>query len=410
MRITLFGPAPPLRGGIVTYLAMLARVLEARGHELAWVSFRAQYPRFLFPGSAQEGEIAPWLRHESEATFVPWNPLSWRRTAAAIARTRPDAVVLKYWIPFFAPGYHGVLRAVRRRRPQARIVTILDNVVPHERYPFGRALTRAALGQSHAFVAQSAQVRRDLDVVLPGVDPARVVTSPHPVYDFSAPGRPRPSRAEARARLGLPADAHVALFFGFIKPYKGVHHLIDALPALEQRFGDAIRVVIVGDVYGDEREYRDHVARTGAAGICDLRTGFVADEEIESYFVAADLVVLPYVSATQSGIVQIAYNYDRPVVTTAVGGLPEVVRPGETGFLVPPEDPPALARAIERFFVEDWAERLAAGVRREKVRYSWDALAEAVEELARPGADDGGSSPHPHARPERGAPAAEPDR
>jgi len=383
MRITLFGPAPPFRGGIVTYLAMLARVLEQRGHAVRWVGFRKQYPGFLFPAGEQTGEVAPWLQRESEAVFVPWEPWSWSRTAAAIARTEPDAVVLKYWIPFFAPGYWGTLRSLARRAPGARVVTILDNVIPHEKYPLGRALTRAALRRSHAYIAQSEQVRRDLDEVVPDVDPATVITTPHPVYDFTPPGKPQPTRAEARAALGLPEDLRTVLFFGFIKRYKGVPHLIAAAPRLKEVFGDGIRVLIVGDVYGEVQEYRDLVAKSGAAEIIDLRTEFVPDEEIEKLFVAADLAVLPYVSATQSGIVQIAYNYDTPVVTTAVGGLPEVVHDGETGFLVPPGDPEALAAAVIRFFNEDRASSMAAAVAREKGKYSWDRLAQSVEELTR---------------------------
>jgi glycosyltransferase involved in cell wall biosynthesis len=389
MRVTLFGPAPPFRGGIVTYLAMLARVLEKRGHAVRWVGFRRQYPRLLFPGSEQTGDIAPWLARASDPVFVAWEPWTWPRTAAAIARSEPDAVVLKYWVPFFALGFRSVLGGVRSRRPGARIVTILDNVVPHERYPFARQLTRSALRRSHAFIAQSDQVRRDLDAVVPGIAPERVITTPHPIYDFGAPDRPRPTRAEARAALGLSERHHVVLFFGFIKPYKGLVHLIDALPRLRDRFGGNLRVLVVGDVYGDAQEYRDRVDGTGAGEICELRLGFVPDVEVERYFVAADLVALPYVSATQSGIVQIAYNYERPVVTTDVGGLPEVVRDGETGFLVPPADPAALAAAIVRFFSEDTLPaRLAAGVARERERYSWDRLAAAVETLA--GVNEGG--------------------
>ncbi|MFO7653641.1 MAG: glycosyltransferase [Candidatus Krumholzibacteriia bacterium] len=402
MRITLFGPAPPFRGGIVTYLGMLARVLEQRGHEVGWVSFRKQYPGLIFPGSEQTGETAPWLVRPSEPTFVPWEPWSWWRTAGAIARQRPDAVIFKYWIPFFAPGYHGTLRRLRalRRRggpgpavagtsvaPVAatpRIIAILDNVIPHEKsYPFGARFTRAALRQADGFLAQSEQVRRDLAAVVPGIAPGRVITSPHPVYDFTPPDQPRPTRAEARAAVGIPTEQRLVLFFGFIKPYKGVAHLIDAAPRLRERFGpEGIRVLIAGDVYGDARRYTESVARSGAADIIDLRLGFVPDAEIERLFVAADLVVLPYVSATQSGIVQIAYNYDTPVVTTNVGGLPEVVHEGETGFLVPPGDPAALAEAVIRFFAEDWAQRLAAGVACEKERYSWDHLARSLEELA----------------------------
>jgi glycosyltransferase involved in cell wall biosynthesis len=382
MRLALLGPAPPFRGGIVVYLAMLARVLEERGHELVWISFQKQYPRFLFPGAEQTGEIAPWLQHANEPSFVPWSPWSWRRTADMLADQRPDAVVLKYWIPFFAPGYWGTLARLRRRSP-ARIIYVLDNVIAHERYPLGRWLTRRALQQGHGFVAQSDQVRRDLNDVVPGIDPVRVITSPHPVYDFGEPGRTRRTRAAARAVLGLPADVRLVLCFGFIKPYKGVRYLIDAAPSLQERYGDGVRLLIVGDIYGDKRPYVERIAASGAADIIQLVDEFVPDAVIEDYFQAADLVVLPDLSATQSGIVQIAYNYDRPVVTTDVGGLPEVVHHERTGFLVPPGDAAALAQAITRFFDEQWGERLAAGVVAEKHKYSWDRLAEAIERLAR---------------------------
>jgi glycosyltransferase involved in cell wall biosynthesis len=208
-----------------------------------------------------------------------------------------------------------------------------------------------------------------------------VITTPHPVYDFGEPGRPRRSRAAARAALGLAADVRVVLFFGFIKPYKGVVHLIDAAPHLKERYGAGVKLLIVGAIYGDRRRYDDRIAASKAADIIRLVDDFIPDAAIEDYFQAADVVVLPYVSATQSGIVQIAYNYDRPVVTTDVGGLPEVVRHEQTGLVVPPGDPEALAREVIRFFDERWAARLAAGVAAEKHKYSWDRMAEAIERL-----------------------------
>ncbi len=382
MRLALLGPAPPFHGGIVTYLAMLARVLEARGHTLHWSSFAKQYPGFLFPGSSQTGDTAAWMRPADAARFVPWSPWSWKRTADDLCAFRPDAVIMKYWLPFFAPGFAAV-GALLRRRSDARLLYVLDNVIAHEKYPFAGLLTRAALGRGHGFVAQSAQVRRDLFQVMPGVDPATVADCPHPVYDFGVPGRARKSRAEARAALDLAANARVALFFGFIKPYKGVRHLIDAAPMLRERWGDGVRVLIVGDVYGDREQYAQAIADSGAADILRLVDGYLPDEQVEDYFTACDVVVLPYVSATQSGIAQIAYNYDRPVVSTRVGGLPEVVLDGETGFLVPPEDPEALAAALIRFFDEDRAAAFAAAVAREKEKYSWDRLAAALESLAR---------------------------
>ena len=381
MKLAFLGPAPPFRGGIVTYYGMLGRCLRERGHELFWASFKEQYPGFLFPGTEQTGETAAWLDYPNTPRFVPWSPWSWRRTARDLEREQVDALVIKYWIPFFAPGFYGVTRELRRRTG-TRILYLLDNVIPHEKYPLGTFLTRLALGQGHGYLAQSEQVRRDLFTVLPATDPARVVTTPHPVYDFGEPGRPRKSKAEARAALGLPATVRLVLFFGFIKPYKGVDHLIDAAGPLREEFGEGLRVLIVGDIYGEKQPYLDRMAASPGRDIIDLVDGFVPDETVEDYFLAADLAVLPYVSATQSGIVQIAYNYDLPVVTTDVGGLPEVVRDGATGFIVPPGDGNALAAAVTRFFREDHAAAFAAAVAAEKAKYSWDHLAAAIEDLA----------------------------
>lgn len=381
MKLGFLGPAPPFRGGIVTYFAMLGRVLTGRGHEIFWSSFRRQYPGFLFPGTEQKGETAAWLNLPNQPRFVPWSPWSWWRTYRDLEREQPRAVIIKYWIPFFAPGFFAVTWLLRRRS-KVRVIYLLDNVIPHEKYPFGLFLTRLALRQGHGYIAQSEQVKRDLFTVLPKTDPATVITTPHPVYDFGEPGRPRKSRREARAALNLSPDAHLVLCFGFIKPYKGVVHLIDAAGPLQAEFGERLRVLIVGDIYGEKQPYLDRIAASGGAGIIDLVDGFVPDDTVEDYFLAADLAVLPYVSATQSGIIQIAYNYDLPVVTTNVGGLPEVVRDGETGFIVPPADGEALAAAIGRFFREQKAADFGTAVAREKEKYSWDRMAAAVENLA----------------------------
>ncbi len=381
MKLSFLGPAPPFRGGIVTYYAMLARVLKERGHEVFWASFKKQYPKIIFPGTEQEGETAAWLDQPNCRRFIPWSPWSWWQTYRDLQREAPAAVIIKYWIPFFAPGFFAVTWLLRHKT-DIRVVYLLDNVIPHEKYPLGLFLTRLALRQGHGYIAQSDQVRRDLMQVLPDTDPGTVITTPHPVYDFGEPGRPRKTRSEARAALGLHATAHLVLFFGFIKPYKGVLHLIDAAGPLREKYGQDVQVLIVGDIYGDKQPYLDRIAASGASDIIKLVDGFVPDDTVEDYFLAADLAVLPYVSATQSGIIQIAYNYDLPVVTTDVGGLPEVVRDGETGYIVPPKDGVALAAAVGRFFDEDNAAEFGAAVAREKEKYSWDRMAEAVEKLA----------------------------
>ncbi len=386
MKLGFLGPAAPFRGGIATYFAMLYRALSARGHDVFWASFRKQYPSLIFPGTEQEGDCAAWLQQPNQPRFVPWSPWSWWRTVSDLKQAAPRAVVIKYWIPFFAPGFWGVTWLLRHRT-DIRVIYLLDNVIPHEKYPLGLFLTRRALRQGHGFIAQSDQVRQDLFTVLPQTDPDTVLTCPHPVYDFGEPGRPRKTRAEARAALGLPVAQKLVLFFGFIKPYKGVAHLIDAAAPLQAEFGDDLRILIVGDIYGEKQPYLDRIAASAGRDILQLVDGFVPDETVEDYFLAADLAVLPYVSATQSGIVQIAYNYDLPVVTTDVGGLPEVVHHDRTGYIVPAEDSAALAAAITRFFRTERAAEFTAAVAVEKAKYSWDRMAEAVEILA-----DGGRS------------------
>lgn len=381
MKLAFLGPAPPFRGGIVTYFAMLGRVLKQRHHEVFWSSFSRQYPGFLFPGTEQEGEVAPWLLQPNKRRFVPWSPWSWWKTCSDLKSEQPQAVVIKYWIPFFAPGFFAVTWLLRRRT-QVRVIYLLDNVIPHEKYPLGMFLTRLALRQGHGYVAQSEQVRRDLFQVLPETDASTVVTTPHPVYDFGEPGKKRKTKAEARKALDLPRGGKLVLFFGFIKPYKGVIHLIEAAESLYREFGEDLRILIVGDIYGEKDPYLKAIAASGGKDIIRLVDGFVPDETVEDFFLAADLAVLPYVSATQSGIVQIAYNYDLPVVTTDVGGLPEVVHDGQTGFVVPPSDPAALAHAVTRYFKENLADEFADGVRQEKSKYSWDRMAEAIESMA----------------------------
>lgn len=238
------------------------------------------------------------------------------------------------------------------------------------------------MSQGYGFIAQSDNVKNDLLSVLPKVSTDRIKLIPHPVYDFGEPGAERKSKKEARNNLGLPADIKLVLFFGFIKPYKGVDYLIDACPILKEKYGNGIRVLIVGDVYGDSTPYYDRISNSGAEDIITFDNGFVPDSKVEEYFLASDLLALPYLSATQSGIIQIAYNYDLPVVTTEVGGLPEVVHDGVTGFLVPTEDSVKLAEATIRFFDENLASTLSKGIAEEKHKYSWDNLASAIIAIA----------------------------
>ena len=371
MRIALVGPLAPWRGGLAQYLALLGETL-ARRAEVRAVTFTRQYPRLLFPGGSQLDPDAERPTFPVEALLDSIGPGTWRRTAARLERFAPGAVILKWWMPFFAPAFASAVGPLRRRG--TRVVLVCDNLVPHEHRPFDRELSRWMLRNSDGYLVMSESVERDLAALKPGAPQRRV---PHPLYaQFD---RGRFTRAAARARLGLPADGEVALFFGYVRRYKGLDTLLDAWPLVRARRAGAT-LVVAGDFYEDAAPYRAQAAAAGEGAVM-LREGYQSDADVEALFRAADVVVLPYRSATQSGVTHVAYALGVPVITTDVGGLAETVRPGETGLVVPPADPPALAGAVARFFAEGLAPGLRAGVQALRAAHSWDALADHVVEL-----------------------------
>jgi glycosyltransferase involved in cell wall biosynthesis len=371
MRVILVGSAYPLRGGIAHYTALLCRTLERRGHVVNVLSFRRQYPSFLFPGRTQKDEGHEMIRVPSRPMLDSINPLTWIQAIFWMKSLKPDVVVFKYWMPFFAPCY-AVLAFGARRFLKIPVVFLCDNIVPHEPTRLDARLTRLAVASPDAFIVQSASVREDLLRFRPG---ARFREVPHPVYDIFSPALPK---TEARSRLGL-EESRILLFFGYIRAYKGLRTLIEAMPEILR--DERVHLVVCGEFYEGRQETVDLIHRLGLQHRISLFDEFIPNEKVADFFCAADVVVLPYVSATQSGIVQIAYNYDRPVIATAVGGLPEVVLDGKTGYLVPPQDPAALARAVLRFYAAA-PDRFKTAIRTEKRKYSWDRMAGAVEELA----------------------------
>jgi len=364
-RIGLLGPAHPFRGGIAQYLALLYRALEPRA-DVAQFSLTRQYPGFLFPGKSQRDVSEEPLLVPDRPVLDMLAPWSWPKAARAVAAWRPDGLVFKWWLPYFGPAYASVLKAAQRAG--AATVMIADNLVPHERRPLDALFTRWVLARTDAYVVMSESVEADLHRLAPGALYKRV---PHPVYSQYASAMPR---AEARASLGLEGD--VVLYFGFVRAYKGLDTLIDALPAILAR--RPVTLVIAGEFYDPVLSYRERIERAGVAARVRLLDRYLADEEVRRLFAAADVCVLPYRSATQSGVIQVAYAAGCPVITTRVGGLPEFVSEGRSGYTVPPEDPAALAGAVLAFYEAGGREAHAEGVRRQAALYSWDALADAV--------------------------------
>lgn len=371
MKILLLGTAYPLRGGIAHYNALLAQHLAKR-HRVEVITFKRQYPEFLFPGKTQHESGGPGIPIASEQLIDSINPLNWIRVGWHLRKRNADLVLFKYWLPFFGPCLGTICRLIRWRR-DTKVIAICDNVIPHERRPGDRLFTRYAFGAADAFIVQSDAVERDL---LATVDRPRYRKVAHPVYEIF--GTPIP-KDEARKKLNLP-PGNILLFFGYIRAYKGLHLLIDALKLVKEKL--AVTALVVGEFYEDEEPYRAHLREAGVEGIVRVVAEYVPNERVADYFCAADVVVLPYLSATQSGITQIAYNFNKPVIVTDVGGLAEVVIDGVSGLVVPPNHAAALAEAIVRFYSERLEEKLSAGARQEKKKYSWDAMVGAIESLA----------------------------
>ena len=370
MKIVIVGTAYPLRGGIAHYNALLYKHLSKQ-HDVEIVTFSRQYPTFLFPGKTQE-------EHGNQENAIPGeqlidsiNPWTWFTAAKAIIRKKPDLLVFKYWLPFFGPCFGTIARLVRRKTG-AKVLFICDNIIPHERRIGDRIFTRYAFGAVDSFIVQSGAVAKELNVFHPG---ARYALVAHPVYEIFGSSY---AKNEARAKLGI-TDERVILFFGYIRRYKGLHILLDAMPSILK--STKVKLLVVGEFYDDEQKYRQQIKERGLQNDVLVHSDYVPNDEVGVYFSAADVVVLPYISATQSGIVQIAYQFDRPVIATDVGGLAEVVLDRRTGFIVKPESPQEVADAVTRFYSEGREAEFVRNVQEEKKKYSWENLVQAIERL-----------------------------
>ena len=370
MNILIVGTAFPLRGGIAHYNALLAQAL-ARRHTVDTITFKRQYPSLLFPGSSQVETGSDIPADPAPQLIDSINPWNWLSVGRLIRSRAPDLIIMKYWLPFFGPCF-GTLARQAKRGTGTRVLYICDNVIPHEHRPGDAALTRYAFRAADCFIVQSDAVEQDLLRFRPD---ARYRKVPHPVYSLF--GTPL-DRNEARRILGI-QEEKVLLFFGYVRAYKGLGVLLDAFRIVRERH--AARLLVVGEFYEGEEKYREQIRSLGIGDAVTIHADYVPNDRVGLWFSAADAAVLPYLSATQSGIVQIAYNFDTPVIATAVGGLTEVVKERTTGLLVPPGNPQALAAAIDTFYQEGNAAAYSNAVREEKKHYTWDALVSAIEDL-----------------------------
>lgn len=372
-KIVLLSPAHPLRGGIAAFTERFAVELQQAGYEVIVYSFSLQYPGFLFPGTTQfSSDSAPsGLTIRTCVNSV--NPINWLKIGFELRRLRPDLIVPRYWLPFMGPCLGSILR-LARGNGHTKVVAIADNVLPHEKRPGDRLFTRWFVGACDAFVVMSKSVLDDLRIFTQ--KPATVI--PHPVYDNY--GEKSPHEA-ALAQLGLSSDMRYLLFFGFIRDYKGLDLLLEAM-ADERIRRMNLKLIVAGEYYGNREKYEAQIHGLGVENQLIMRTEYIPNEAVRHYFGAADLVVQPYRSATQSGISQMAYHFEKPMVVTDVGGLAEIVPHGNAGYVVPVKAS-AIADAIVDFFENERAGAFSAGVAEGKKRFSWAAMVEGVTALAK---------------------------
>ncbi|MGC8959746.1 MAG: glycosyltransferase [Chloroflexia bacterium] len=372
MRICLVGPTYPYRGGIAHYTTLLARHLR-RNHELFLYSYRRQYPRLLFPGNPEPDPSLLRLQTDCEYILDPLSPRSWWRTFTRIRGARPDLLILQWWTPFWTPSLFALTYWVRRRT-QVPVLFLCHHIIPPDGGILDWFLARFVFRRADGFIVMSEE---DYALLRRALPEAYIRGTTLPIYDMFSTEPLDP--LEARARLGLPAERPVLLFFGFVRRYKGLRYLLQALPLAQKRF--PVHLLVAGEFWEDEEVYRRLIEELGLQGSVTLLNRYIPNEEVGLYFSAADVLVLPYLEATQSGVVQTAFGFERPVIVTQVGGLAETVEHNGTGLIVPPGDVQALAEAIVRYFEEDLGPTFQQAIREVKDRFAWEHLGRLIEEM-----------------------------
>lgn len=342
-RIVQIGPAHPLRGGNALFAAHMYEALS-QDYDVTAISYSRLYPNLLFPGTRQTDISAvPIKPHPAEAIIDSVNPLSWYATARRVVELKPDLVLFNWWNPFFGAVHRTIAKAVKQKT-NALTMFVCENLISHESRGWESYMTRLALQYGDVYMALSASVKQEIEAMFPGKP---VYQTSVPIYDCYQMESAL-TKEGARTRLGI-HSSHVLLFFGYIREYKGLDVLLTAMPSIIRDTPDA-HLLIVGESYEPIQKYESLIDELGIRDHVTLVNRFVANEEVGQYYAAADVVILPYRTATQSGILNIAYGFDLPVIVTGVGGLAEFVKEGETGFVVPPEQPKAIAAAVKKFY------------------------------------------------------------
>jgi len=368
MKIIILGTAWPYRGGLATFNERLARQFMSEGHEVEVWTFTLQYPSFLFPGKTQyTNEPAPKdlvIRRELNSC----NPFNWIKVGKAVRKAAPDLLICCYWMSFFAPSY-GLVSKMAQRNGKTKCVALVHNMIPHEPSILDKLFAPYFVKRQNGFVALSESVVKDIEAIS---HQHSAVSSPHPIYDHYGE---RMTKEEACEALGLDAQKDYMLFFGLVRAYKGLDLLLDAFEKVKDCLPN-LQLIIAGEFYEDEDKYRTQIADLGLTERVIIRNEFVPDGDLRKYFGAADLIVQPYKTATQSGVTQVAFHFEKPMLVTNVGGLGEIVHDHKMGYACAPnaED---IAEDLMDYYQNKRQEAYTAYLQKEKTKYAWSNMTRA---------------------------------
>jgi glycosyltransferase involved in cell wall biosynthesis len=373
MRVALIGPTYPFRGGISHYTTLLYAHLRRR-HKMLFCTFNRPYPKSIFPGDPSPDSSHMQLSEIEAIPIVDWaNPFSWFKAGLLIAQWSPDLVVLPWWMWGWAIPFY-VIGKIISLKTNAKILYICHNIIEHEAAFWKNVLSKLALSIGEAFIVHSQEDSENLRRIYSN---ARIKVNVHPTYEVF--NQNIMTKQEARKKLSIDARfKKIILFFGIIRRYKGLTYLIEAMPRIITEMPDTC-LLIVGEFWENKDVYLQYIEEMRIGDNVMVIDGYVPNEDVATYFSAADIVVLPYVSGTGSGIVQIAFGFDKPVIATSVGCLPEVVIHGKTGYIIDAMNGDAIADAVVSFYEHGEEETFVKNIKEERMRFSWDRMVETIE-------------------------------